>query len=127
MRIAAVSLIGLLLCSAPALEATSQLWHTGPGEPEKREPPEKKQPPEKTIKVTGTVVDRDGNPLAQAQVSFAGPKPGSVSTDSDGTFDFEGPIGDYKITVKIGGKSQLFQAKITNSGLQPSTLEFNKE
>jgi len=148
MRIAAAALIGLLLCSLVAVEGASgsasrplvdrsdslpstdleggraRPQHAGEEKPEK---PEKKHPAEKTVKVTGSVVDRDGTPLARAEVSFEGPQGGSAWTDSDGAFEFEGPTGDYRVTVKSGGKSQTFSAKITKSGLEPSRLEFNKD
>jgi hypothetical protein len=120
MRIVATSLVGLLLCGSAAGEAASQSIRGAA--------PDRKPPAEETVKVTGAVVDRrDGSPLAQAQVSFEGPRRGTAWTDAAGAFEFEGPTGDYGIRVKSGGKSQAFSAKITKDGLQPARFEFDKE
>jgi hypothetical protein len=123
MRIAAVSLTGLLLCGFAAVEAFTrsasgppafrpeairgEVLETGKARPpstEGQEPqePDEEKPAVETVKVTGTVVDRDGNPVTQAQVSLSGPKSGSAWTDGDGAFQFEGPPGDYRARSRPG-------------------------
>jgi hypothetical protein len=145
MRIVAVSFVGLLLCRVAAGEAD---WRSVSGplvdrsaplpgadlqggkawsQSTQAREPDRKPPAEETVRVTGAVVDRDGNPLAQAQVSFEGPRRGSAWTDAAGAFEFEGPIGDYGVRVKSGGKSQTFPVKITKRGLEPARLEFDKD
>jgi hypothetical protein len=134
MRIAAVSLTGLLLAtlsvgaiSRPASAPPAK----GPKPAPTASPAGKPKDPDgdgnagtKTSgKVAGSVVDRDGNPLAQAQV-LCGAK--SAWTRPDGTFEVEGPASGT-ITVKKDGKSQDFGFSITKKGLQPDPLVFTKE
>jgi hypothetical protein len=132
MRIAAVSLVGLLLGALPSVEAGSRPASKPPGNRGKPTPvasPAEKPKPDgdtgnadtkKAVKVSGTVVDRDGTPVAQAQVIF-GSK--SVWTGSDGAFVFEGPAVGM-ITVKKGGKSQEFPFSLSKGVLQPDPLVF---
>jgi hypothetical protein len=129
MRIAAASLIGLVVCSLAADVAASRSASSPLGLPLRLIGGEAdpKPPPAETAKVAGKVVDRgDGTPVVHAQVSFDGPKRGTTWTDDDGAFEFEGPTGDYKVTVKVGGKSRTFPARITKSGLEPSQFEVDK-
>jgi hypothetical protein len=70
----------------------------------------------KPVQVKGKVVDRQGNPLSNVEVSIDGPKaPGPKKTGHDGAFTFEVPPGDYKITAKSGNKSASMSAKVTKS------------
>jgi carboxypeptidase family protein len=130
VRIAVI--LGLVLCPLVAADIhgaslqgeRERQPRPGAEEPKPTEPPEET----KTFKVSGKVVDRDGEPQGQAKVSFDGPKRGEAWTGRDGAFSFEGPAGDYRVTVKIGSKQpQAFSVKITESGLQPSVLEIDDD
>jgi hypothetical protein len=70
-------------------------------------------------RVSGTVVDRDGNAVDRAEVQFAGPKTATVLTDGKGHFSFSGPPGDYTITVRAGERSQSFDRTIKDGQLKP--------
>ena len=98
-------------------------------------PPDRAAPRQETKKekpadqrVSGTVVDRDGTAIDQAEVSFDGPKKATVLTDAAGNFSFTGPPGDYAITVRAGERSQRFDRKIEGGKLKPkSTLVIEPE
>jgi hypothetical protein len=67
------------------------------------------KPKEQKISARGKVVDRDGGDVSNAVVTIAGPKgPITTTTDSTGSYSFEGPAGKYTITAKAGGKSGSF-------------------
>jgi hypothetical protein len=79
-------------------------------------------------RVSGTVVDRDGEAVEGAEVQFEGPKRATVHTNSRGHFEFSGPPGDYTLTVKLGDRSQSFERKVEGGQLKPSgTLVIERE
>ena len=76
--------------------------------------------------VKGRVVDRDGKGVANCEVTFAGPRGETrKTTDSTGSFTFEGSPGRYTITAKAGGKSKSIQAEVKDERLElpPLILE----
>jgi Carboxypeptidase regulatory-like domain len=89
-----------------------------PQDPPESQEPKKGKPADQ--RVTGTVVDRDGEPIDGAEVRFDGPKRATVHTNSRGQFEFAGPPGDYGITVRVGERSQSFARKIEGGQLKPS-------
>ena len=67
----------------------------------------------------GVVIDRNGNPRANLQVTFAGTANYKVYTNSEGVFYLKNPAnGSYKVTVA----GQTLSVSITDNGLRPSTL-----
>lgn len=117
MMVRIVVILGLMFWPLAVADA----YGTGPqGGQHRRAEPTESSEETKTFKVSGKVVNLDGEPQEHAKVSFDGPKSGEAWTGKDGAFSFEGPAGDYKVKVKIGSKSQLFAVTITESGLQPS-------
>jgi hypothetical protein len=61
---------------------------------------------EKKFLVRGKVVDRDGSNVSNAVVTIAGPRaPITTTTDSAGSYSFEGPAGKYTVTAKAGAKT----------------------
>jgi Carboxypeptidase regulatory-like domain len=89
--------------------------------------PEQKPAPDQ--RVSGEVVDRDGKPVENAEVVFAGPKRQSVRTGPRGEFTFTGPAGNYEITVNAGERHKTFPGmKIEDNQLKPmSTLAIERE
>jgi inhibitor of cysteine peptidase len=75
-------------------------------------------------KVTGKVVDRDGKGIASSLVTFSGPKKDSVPTNPRGAFVFEGPAGQYRVTVEAAGRSFTFDNVVIddNNQMRPATL-----
>ena len=81
-----------------------------------------KTPPPPQQKVSGMVVDGDGKGVPRARLTFSGPKNGPAVTNSEGVFVFQGPAGNYQVTVKAGDKSGTFGVKIAGNGMTPSKL-----
>jgi hypothetical protein len=66
--------------------------------------------------VRGKVVNRDGAEVPNAVVTIIGPKgPITQTTDSTGSYSFEGPAGKYTITAKAGGKSGTLSEEIAGN------------
>ena len=82
----------------------------------------KEAKPKPSVQVKGRVVDGNGQGVANAELSFTGPKRDSVATDAKGSFIFKGPAGEYAVTVRAGSKSKLFKATVANDKLEPATL-----
>ena len=80
--------------------------------------------------VAGKVLNRDGVPQAQCQLSFTGHEVNYTAwTNSEGVFYLENPRhGDYHVTVRQGDKYEEFRneefpnVSIDSGGLHPSTL-----
>lgn len=85
-------------------------------------PPQEKQKP-KTTKVTGRVKDAEGRPVAKAQVVIEGRDDEDFEretwTNEDGAFEFTGPDGRYRITIKAGEKQKTAEATIGEGRLNP--------
>jgi hypothetical protein len=90
------------------------------------EPQEPKRPDQR---VTGKVLDADGKAVERAEVRFEGPnnKVAAVWTNSEGAFSFTGPAGNYVVTVKAGERRKVFNVKIEDNRLIPSTLVIDPE
>lgn len=65
--------------------------------------------------VEGKVMnDNTGYPVAQAQVSFSGPKSVIMRTKGNGEFSSKNlPNGQYDVIVKRGGQTQNFTATVS--------------
>jgi hypothetical protein len=89
---------------------------------------EKKKDKPADQQVTGSVADRDGKPVERAQVVFDGPKKATLLTDAGGRFTFNGPPGEYTITVRAGARSASFTRTIEGNQLRPNaTLTIEPE
>ena len=79
---------------------------------------------EQKFLVRGKVVNRDGGDVPNAVVTITGPKDITQTTDSTGSYSFEGPAGKYTITAKAGGKSGSLTEEIAgNKELKSLKLE----
>lgn len=93
----------LLILALPAVAGDSQ------------EAPKKAETPV-PVQVKGRVVDRNGNGLANIEVTIEGARrPIIKKTGSTGAFNFEAPPGKYKITAKAGGKIATIEADVAKS------------
>jgi hypothetical protein len=104
--------------AAAWLAATAMAAASPPDRAASRQETKKEEPADQ--RVSGTVVDRDGTAIEQAEVSFDGPKKATVLTDAAGHFTFTGPPGDYAITVRAGERSHRFDRTIEAGELKPS-------
>lgn len=88
----------------------------------KLETPLLKTPNKKTIKVTGKVLDEEGNEVIGASIRVKSNPSQGTTTGVDGTFKLEVPVGDKIIVSYVGYKSQELapQAKMTIR-LQPDS------
>ena len=117
---AVLLLVSTLDCPAQAVGGQSCDFASLRGAPRHTTSSIEQDPKPAEQRVTGEVVDVDGNPVESATVRFVGPKRDSVVTDSDGAFSFSGPPGDYTITVVAGTRTKDFTRKIENNQLKPS-------
>lgn len=101
-----------------------RLQGTAAGGPTQDPPAEQKR---QEHRVSGKVIDKDGNAVERAEVSFDGPKRQKVFTDERGQFSFTGPSGDYGVVVKAGERRAEFKVKIEGGELKPSTLVIDPE
>jgi hypothetical protein len=82
---------------------------------ETQEAPKRAEPPA-PVQVKGRVVDRNGNGLANIEVTIEGLKPPVIKkTGSTGAFNFDVPPGKYKITAKAGGKTAALEADVAKA------------
>ncbi len=127
---ACIAVLTASVVSAPSLPPSRHVG-AGPGFPpataadQRREGAQEPKP--QAQHVTGKVVDKDGNAVERAEVSFDGPKKQKVFTDARGQFAFTGPAGDYVVVVKAGDRRGEFKVKIENDELKPSTLIIDPE
>ena len=82
---------------------------------EPKEENSKKEDKPTSIQVQGKVVNRDGQAVPHAEVTITGPKGATKTTDSTGSFTFEGPTGKYTITAKADGKSKSISEELANN------------
>lgn len=119
-----ICVLAVMLASATTLAASGAM--VGPGfrhvdwrQDQDEEKKKKKDKPADQA-VTGGVADRDGKPIERAQVMFDGPKKATLLTDAAGRFTFNGPPGDYTITVRKGEQSTHFTRKVEGNQLKPN-------
>lgn len=63
----------------------------------------KLKPLSKKGTIGGRVIDQEGNPVANAKVKLTGGDNVTVSTDSDGRFQTERPVGRYSVAASADG------------------------
>jgi len=92
--------------------------------PDQEQAPEQKpeEPKPKASDVKGRVMNGDGEGLPGSKVTVVGPRNDTVWTDSQGSFHFTGPPGDYSLTVEASEGTRHFAAKIVKGKLAPDVF-----